>query len=37
MLYRGQDFYATTRTVAYGTHKPSTEAVDKMAGDLEKQ
>lgn len=32
-----EDFYATTKTLTYGTHKPSREAVDKMATDLDKQ
>jgi len=32
-----EDFYATTSTLTYGTHKPSREAVEKMTNDLEKQ
>lgn len=32
-----EDFYADSKSLAYGTHKPSREAVDKMVGDLEKQ
>lgn len=33
----GEDFYATTQTLTYGTHKPSATAVDKMVQDLDKQ
>ena len=32
-----EDFYADTKTLTYGTHKPSNEAVEKMVNDLEKQ
>jgi len=31
------DFYANTKTLVYGSHKPTNEAVDKMCADLEKQ
>ena len=33
----GEDFYADTKSLIYGTHKPSKQAVDKMVEDLEKQ
>lgn len=33
----GDDFYATTSTLTYGTHKPAPSAVDKMVEDLNKQ
>lgn len=32
-----EDFYATTSTLTYGTHKPAPSAVDKMVVDLQKQ
>jgi hypothetical protein len=32
-----EDFYASTNSLSYGTHKPTKEAVDKMTNDLEKQ
>lgn len=35
--FRGDDFYATTQTLTYGSHKPSATAVDKMVQDLDKQ
>ncbi len=34
---RGEDFYATSKTLTYGTHKPDKHQVEKMAEDLEKQ
>jgi len=33
----GADFYADTTTLSYGTHKPSSKAIDSMVSDLDKQ
>lgn len=33
----GEDFYATTSTLTYGTHTPAPSAVDRMVDDLNKQ
>lgn len=34
----GEDFYASpSSSLIHGTHKPTTDAVDKMANDLQKQ
>jgi hypothetical protein len=36
-LNRGNDFYADTSTLTYGTHKPTPDAMSKMVTDLDKQ
>lgn len=32
-----EDFYATSKSLAYGTHRPDPKSVDKMVKDLTKQ
>ena len=36
-LFSGEEFFPTSNSLLHGTHVPSTEEIDKMVTDLEKQ